>query len=85
VPDDRRAFPRDPDLRLARLVVRVTAMLPVPTQAQGVGGIGAVRAAIQRIDAAPVVGAETIDLGHEILFYDGRFHGAARTFRSVIL
>jgi len=37
-------------------------MLPVPAQAHGIGRIGAVRAAIQRVDTTPVVWTEAIDL-----------------------
>ncbi len=66
VPDDRRPLARDPDLRLPRLVVRVAAMLPVPAEPLGIRGVGAVRPAIERIDAAAVVRPEPIDFGHEI-------------------
>ena len=66
VADDRRSLARNPDLRLSGLVVRITTMLPVPPQAEGVGGIRAVRAAIQRIKATLIVGFEAVDLGHDL-------------------
>jgi hypothetical protein len=48
------------------LVVRVAAVLPVPAEALGIRGVGAMRPAIERIDAAAVVRPEPIDFGHEI-------------------
>jgi hypothetical protein len=62
VADDGRTFTRDPDFRLAGLVVRIAAMLPVPAQAERVGGIRTVRASIESVDAAPIVRLEAIDL-----------------------
>ncbi len=62
--DDRRSLARDPDFRLAGLVVRIAAVLPVPAEPDGAGRIGAVRAAVQAIDAATIVRLEAIDFGH---------------------
>jgi len=66
VRNDCRPFARDPDLGLPRLVVRVSTVLPVPAQALGIRGIGAMRPSIERVDAATVVRPEPIDFGHEI-------------------
>ena len=60
--DDGRSFARDPDPRLAGAVVGVAAMLPVPSKTVGFSGVRSVRTAIQRIDAAAVVGFEAIDV-----------------------
>ena len=65
VPDDGRTFARDPDARLTGGVVGIAPMLPVPAEARGFGGVGAVRAAVQRVHAATVLGAESIDVRHE--------------------
>ena len=72
VADDRRAFARDPDLRLPGLVVRIASMLPVPAKPERVGGVGAVRASIKRIDAATVVRLEAIDFRHRRINPAGR-------------
>ncbi len=63
LPDDGRSLARDPDLRLAAGIVRVTAVLPVPSQPAGLGRVSAEDASIQRFDSAPVVRSVTIDVG----------------------
>src|SRR5690606_19337839 len=60
--DDRRPLARHPDAWLARGVVGVAAVLPVPSKPVGLGRVGAMRAPVQRIDAASVVGPEPVDL-----------------------
>jgi hypothetical protein len=37
-------------------------MLPVPAQARRIGGVGAVRAAVEQVNPATIVWAEAIDL-----------------------
>lgn len=64
VPNNRWSFARDPDSGLSGRIVRIAAMLPVPTQARGVGGIGAVRPAVQQINAAAIFRAKTVDFRH---------------------
>ena len=54
LPDDGRAFARNPDLGLAARVVRVAPVLPVPAQPAGLGGVVAEHTPIQRVDGAPV-------------------------------
>jgi len=66
MPDNRRPFTRDPDLRLPALVVRIAPMLPVPPEAQRVGRVGAVRSSVKGIYAATIVGLESINFRHAI-------------------
>ena len=63
--DDGRALARDPDARLPGRVVRVAAMLPVPSKTDRLGGVGAVRASIERVDATAIVRTEAVDVRHE--------------------
>ena len=53
--DDSRAFAGDPDAGLSGRVVRVAAMLPVPSKTNRLGSVGAVRASIKRVYAAAIV------------------------------
>ena len=72
--DDSRAFAGDPDARLSGRVVRVAAMLPVPSKTNRFSSVGAVRASIKRVYAAAIVGTEAVDVGHDAerlrLLYD---------------
>jgi hypothetical protein len=61
VTDDRRSFARDPDFRLSGLVVRIASMLPVPAQAERIGGVCAMRSAVKSIDAATIVRLEAVN------------------------
>jgi len=60
--DDGWTFASHPDAGLAARVVRITAMLPVPPKPVGFSRVGTVGAAVEQIDAAAIVGLETIDL-----------------------
>ena len=61
VTDDGRAFARDPDQRRAVRVVRVAAILPVPSQTTRRGGVGAEDAPVERFDPALIVRPVPID------------------------
>ena len=67
LPDDGLAFAGDPDLGLAAGVVRVSPVLPLPTQPAGLGSVVAEDASVQRVNRAPVVRTKGSDLRHELL------------------
>jgi len=61
VTDDRGTFAGDPDPRLARRVVGVAAVLPVPAQTGGVRCIRPLHAAVEQFDTTTVFRTEAID------------------------
>jgi hypothetical protein len=65
VPDNRWAFPGNPDAWLSGRIVGITPMLPIPAKAGCFGSVGAVRPAVQSIHAPAILWSEAIDFRHE--------------------
>ena len=61
LPDDRRSLARHPNPGLSGGIIRVTPVLPFPSQAVCLGRIRAVRSTVQRFHTATIVGSEPID------------------------
>ena len=62
--DDGRSFAHQPQQRRTDGIIRITGVLPIPSQPARRGGVGAEHAAIERLYAALVLRPVPINLGH---------------------